>query len=176
MQGFKSRQFNLLCQHFWFFVCSLQFEIFLVTDTSEDSGNTFQQWFRTVKHEVVGTWSDVEKEVMGACSCIKFNCGCCTHLEEKQIELNSTSKIVVVTERLFALHKGFVWCMVWLVLLLLASVVLPCVSMLWVAVKVRCSDWLLKGCVLFLLSFVKIKVQLMQKQNWLQKWNYIFLL
>jgi hypothetical protein len=107
MQGFKSRQYNLLCQLFLLFVYSLSYEICLFTDTPEDAGNTFQQWFRIVKHKVVGTWSDVEKEVLGACSCIKFDCGCCAHIEEKQIELNSTSKIVVVTEHLFAFHKGF---------------------------------------------------------------------
>jgi hypothetical protein len=45
-------------------------------------------------------WSDVKTEVMDACSCIDFDCGCCAHLEEKEIELNSTSKIVVVTEHI----------------------------------------------------------------------------
>jgi hypothetical protein len=177
MQGFKSRQYNLLCQLFWLSVCSLAFEICLFTDTPEDVGNTFKQWFTTAKHKVVGTWSDVEKEVMGGCSCIKFDCGCCAHIEEKQIELNSTSKIVMVTERLFALLKGFMWCMVWLVLLLLASHLPPYVCMLCVVVKVACPDWLLKGRVLFLLSFVKIKVWSMQKQNWFQKWkcNYFAL-
>lgn len=157
---FKSRQYNLLCPLFWLFVCSLAFEIYLFTDIPEDAGNTFQQWFRTGNNQVAGTWSDVE-EVLGACSCIKFDCGCCAHLEEKQIELNSTSKIVVVTEHLFALHKGFMWCGLWLVLLLLASLLLPYVSMLCVGVRVKCSDWLLKGRVLFLLSCVEIKVWLM---------------
>ena len=174
IQGFKSRQYNLLCQLFWLFVCSLEFEICLFTDTPEDVGNTFQQWFRVVKHKVVGTWSDVENEVTGACSCIKFDCGCCAHVEEKSIELNSTSKIAVVTEHLFALLKGLMWCMVWLVVLLLASLLLSYVSMLFVVVTVRCSDWLLKGHVLFLLSFLKIKVWSMQKQNLFQKWKCSF--
>jgi hypothetical protein len=163
MQGFKSRQYNLLCQLFWLSVCSLAFEICLFTDTSEDVGNTFQQWFRIVKHKVVGAWSDEEKEVMDVCSCINYNCGCCAHLEDKQIELNSTSKIVMVTEHLFALLKGFVWYMVWLVLLLLASLLLPYVGMFCVVVLVRCSVWLLKGHILFLLCFVKIKVWSIQK-------------
>jgi len=112
LQGFKIRQGNLLCQLLRLVVCSLAFEICLFTDIREDVANTFQQWFRIVKHKVVGTWSEVEKETMGACSCIKFDCGCCAHLEEKTIELNSTSKIVVVTERLFALLKSFMCCMV----------------------------------------------------------------
>jgi len=94
------------------FVCSLAFEICLFTDTPEDAGNTFKQWFKTVRHNAVGTWSDVEREVLSACSCIKYDCGCCAHLEEKQIELNSTGKIVVVTEHLLVCIKVLydVWC------------------------------------------------------------------
>jgi len=87
------------------FVCSPAFEICLFADTPEDAGNTFQQQFKTVRHKIVGTWSDVENEVLGACSCIKYDCGCCAHVEEKQIELNSTSKIVVVTEHLLLYIK-----------------------------------------------------------------------
>jgi len=59
-------------------------------DTPEDAGNTFQQWFKTTTHNAVGTWSKVERGVLDACSCIRYDCGCCAHLEEKQIELNST--------------------------------------------------------------------------------------
>jgi hypothetical protein len=94
------------------FVCSLAFEICLCTDTPEDAGNTFQQWFKTTTHNAVGTWSKVERGVLDACSCIRYDCGCCAHLEEKQIELNSTSKIVVVTEPLLLCIKVLcdVWC------------------------------------------------------------------
>jgi len=112
MEGFESRQYNLLCQLFCLFVCSLAFEMCLFTDTPEDAGNTFQQWFKTVRHKIVGTLSDVEREALDACSCINYNCGCCAHLEDKKIELNSTSKIVVVTEHLLLYIKVLydVWC------------------------------------------------------------------
>lgn len=105
------------------FVCSLAFYICLFTETTQDAGNKFQDWLRIVKdkfleiwndmkHKFVGIGGDVEKEVMDACSCIKFDCGCCAHLEEKEIELNSTSKIVVVTEHLLLYIKVLcdVWC------------------------------------------------------------------
>jgi hypothetical protein len=89
-------------------VCSLAFEICLFTDAQQDAGNIVLHWFRivkdkfveiwnTIKHKFVAVWSDVKTEVMDACSCINFDCGCCAHLEEKKIELNSTSKTVVVT-------------------------------------------------------------------------------
>ena len=105
------------------FVCSLAFEICLFTDTPQGEENTFLHWLRIVKdklieiwnamkREVVGLWKDVEKEVTDACSCIKFDCGCCFHLGEKESELNSTSKIVVVTEHLLLYLTVLcdVWC------------------------------------------------------------------
>jgi hypothetical protein len=100
-------------------VCSLAFEICLFTDAQQDSGNVILHWFRSlkdkfvegwnnirlkfvevwnnIKHKSVELWTDVKKEVMDVCSCIRFDCGCCFHLELKEINLNNTSKIVVVT-------------------------------------------------------------------------------
>ena len=105
------------------FVCSPAFEICLFTETTQDAGNKFQDWTRIVKEKFVEIWStikykffgvcgDIEKEVMRSCSCINFDCGCCAHLEEKEIELNSTSKIVMVTEHLLLYIKVLcdVWC------------------------------------------------------------------
>jgi phage-related protein len=105
------------------FVCSLAFEICLFTDTPQGAWNTFLHWlsivkekivevWNYVKHKVVGMWSDVEQEVMAACHCMNFNCGCCVHILEKESELNSTSKIVMVTEHLLLYIKVLcdVWC------------------------------------------------------------------
>lgn len=61
--------------------------------------------WNTIKRKVVGLGNDIEKAVKNACSCIDFACGCCSHIAEKEIELNSTSKIVVVTEHLLLYIK-----------------------------------------------------------------------
>jgi GH24 family phage-related lysozyme (muramidase) len=53
------------------------------------------------KNKIDGMWNNVERKVQDACHCINYNCGCCAHLEEKEIELNSTSKTVMVTEHIF---------------------------------------------------------------------------
>lgn len=34
------------------------------------------------------------------CRCSTYTCGCCVHLEEMEIHLNSTSKIIIVKEQL----------------------------------------------------------------------------
>jgi len=90
------------------FVCSLAFEIYVFTDTPHGAWNTFLHWldilkdklvetWNTVKLKIVGMWHDVGKGVMAACHCIDYNCGCCVHLEYKEIVLNTTGKIVMVT-------------------------------------------------------------------------------
>jgi hypothetical protein len=105
------------------FVCSLAFEICLFTDNPQGEENAFLKWLRNlrdkiveiwnaVKHALLGMWQDVEQGVKDACSCIEFDCGCSVHLKKKKCELNSTSKIVVVTEHLLFYIKVLcdVWC------------------------------------------------------------------
>ena len=105
------------------FVCSLAFEICLFTDAPQGEENIFMHWLRIVKdklvdiwnaikHAVVGWWKDFEKGVMDACGCVSYDCGCCAHFENKESELNSTSRIVMVTEHILLYIKVLceVWC------------------------------------------------------------------
>jgi hypothetical protein len=87
-------------------VCSLSFQICLFTDTALSIEKTVEDDLKVVKDKALGVWNDIKK-VQGACSCINYNCGCCAHLEEREIELNSTSKIVMVTELVFCCTKIF---------------------------------------------------------------------
>jgi hypothetical protein len=66
---------------------------FVVIQSAEEA---IKDEIRNVKDKVVGEWSAVRTEAMDVCRCINYNCGCCAHLEEKDIHLNSTSKIVGV--------------------------------------------------------------------------------
>jgi hypothetical protein len=105
------------------FVCSLEFEICLFTDDPQGEENTFLHWLRIVKDKVIEIWNaikhavvrwlkDFEKGIKDACSCVNYGCGCCAHFENKESELNSTSKIVMVTENLLLYIKFLcdVWC------------------------------------------------------------------
>jgi len=105
------------------FVCALAFEICLFTDNPQGVGSMFLRWLTVVKNKlveiwnavkrtVVGLWSAVKKGVKAACACVSHNCGCCFSVEEEKVELNSASKIVVVTEHLLLYIKVLydVWC------------------------------------------------------------------
>jgi hypothetical protein len=54
--------------------------------------------------------SSVAKTVMedleNACECSMYTCGCCIHLEERELHLNSTSKIFRVKEQLFRFSES----------------------------------------------------------------------
>lgn len=60
-----------------------------LSDTALSIEKTVEDDLKVVKDKAPGVWNDIKK-VQGACSCINYNCGCCAHLEEREIELNST--------------------------------------------------------------------------------------
>jgi hypothetical protein len=54
-----------------------------------------------VEKKIAEEWKEIKTAVMDACKCANYNCGCCAHLQEKEIHLNSTSKNVRVKEQIF---------------------------------------------------------------------------
>lgn len=40
--------------------------------------------------KVTEEWNEVKRVVKDSCKCFNYNCGCCAHLEEREIHLNST--------------------------------------------------------------------------------------
>lgn len=54
---------------------------------------------KIAEHKIIEEWNEIRRVAMDTCRCTNFNCGCCAHLEESEIHLNSTSKNVVITRR-----------------------------------------------------------------------------
>jgi hypothetical protein len=64
-------------------------------------GEAANSELKIVENEFVESWNDVRRVAMDACKCTSYDCGCCAHLEEREIHLNSTSKTLIVTEQVF---------------------------------------------------------------------------
>ncbi|PSN41052.1 hypothetical protein C0J52_24826 [Blattella germanica] len=46
--------------------------------------------FKKAETAVEDEWDKIKKVFLDACKCINYDCGCCVHLEEPEIHLNST--------------------------------------------------------------------------------------
>jgi hypothetical protein len=68
-----------------------------------EAGREIRDDYKIVEEKLVEEWNEIRSVVMNACKCTNYNCGCCAHLEEKDIHLNSTSKTVMLMEEMFYL-------------------------------------------------------------------------
>lgn len=71
-------------------VCTTNAAPSKATDVLDNVGNAITNEFHYIENKTVEMWNEVTTRVLDACSCVDYNCGCCAHLEEKEIHLNST--------------------------------------------------------------------------------------
>jgi hypothetical protein len=57
-----------------------------------DAGETVIDDVKMTENKVVEEWNEIKRVAMDACKCSNYDCGCCAHLEEREIHLNSTGK------------------------------------------------------------------------------------
>ncbi|XP_021917219.1 uncharacterized protein LOC110828644 isoform X2 [Zootermopsis nevadensis] len=61
-----------------------------ISDVMQGGGEAVVDDLKIAEHKIIEEWNEIRRVAMDTCRCTNFNCGCCAHLEESEIHLNST--------------------------------------------------------------------------------------